>query len=240
MNHYFRLFILPVSILSVAFASIVIAAKDHDKNSEVAEQREMSEEQFSRILMDFIENDQRSYSSQLFVESKLLMKLDEKSTVNDLIDTVLVIGDMKASMVRTNLDFNSETRTSEKLRREMKESLLQWEQAVKTLRKWKSYTKYDDRQDPNTRSLLMGQKLENYAFIGPDLPIQMPSEFIWAVSKDFANGKRTVIFHEITLGGHTKTLNEKELKESIFRDREWRGYLGIKEGIGSEEIMKAK
>jgi hypothetical protein len=240
MKHYFRLFILPVSILSVAFASIVIAAKDNDNNSEVAERREMSEEQFSRILMDFIEDDQRSYSSQLFVESKLLMKLDEKSTVNDLIDTVLVIGDMKASMVRTNLDFCSETKTSEKLRREMKESLLQWEQAVKTLRKWKTYTKYDERQDPNTRSLSLGPKLDNYVFIGPDLPIQMPSEFIWAVSKDNVDGKRTVMFHELTLGGHIRALSNEEMKAAILRDRELRGHLAIKGTTGREEILEFK
>ena len=36
-------------MLSVAFASIVIAAKDNDSNSEVARQNHMCEEQFSKI-----------------------------------------------------------------------------------------------------------------------------------------------------------------------------------------------
>jgi len=75
--------------------------------------------------------------------------------------------------------------------------------------------------------------------MGPDLPIQIPSKFIWAISKDYVDRKKTVIFHEITLGGHIKTLNENKLKEAIFRDREWRGHLGTKEGFGLEEIMKA-
>lgn len=70
MKHYFRLFILSVSMLSVAFVLIIIAAKDNDSNSEVARQNHMCEEQFSKILMNFIENDQRSYSSQLFVGSQ--------------------------------------------------------------------------------------------------------------------------------------------------------------------------